>query len=93
MTETRLQKKILDFLLSIGAWTVKVQSANKTGVPDILCCYRGLFIAIELKRPSRKAEGSALQEYQIRKIKEAGGRAFVANNLATVEQFFKELSV
>ena len=41
MTEAQLQKKILDFLDSIGAWTCKTITTNKRGVPDILACHDG----------------------------------------------------
>lgn len=87
MSEAQLQKTVLAYLQSQGAWTVKVVAANKNGVPDILGCYKGKFFAIELKAPSVKEQGSALQEHQIALIKSSGGSAVVCNNLDHVKTF------
>ena len=38
MLESKRQKKVIDYLHSLGAWTVKIISANRNGVPDIIAC-------------------------------------------------------
>ncbi len=76
------QKKILRYLDSIGAYSIKIVQANRAGVPDIICCLNGFFVAIECKRKGNKAK--VLQEYKIEKIKAAGGIAFVADNVSQV---------
>jgi len=38
MLESKRQKKIIDYLHFLGAWTVKVIAANKKGVHDTLAC-------------------------------------------------------
>lgn len=43
MNEQGIQKKILTYLDSIGAYSFKVLSANKNGVHDIVGCYKGKF--------------------------------------------------
>jgi len=87
MSEAQIQKKIIDYLESLGAYTVKVISSNKKGVPDILCCYNGKFIGIEVKRPKTKKNTSALQEYNLKKIKDAGGISLVAWEVDQVRDF------
>lgn len=83
MSEQKLQKKILDWLTKNGFYTVKTIVSNKKGVPDILACSpRGRFVAIEVKYGANKA--SKLQEYNLAKINEAGGIAFVTWDLETV---------
>lgn len=83
MSEQKLQKKILDWLNKNGFYTVKTIVSNKKGVPDILACSpQGRFVAIEVKYGDNKA--SKLQEYNLAKINEAGGIAFVAWDLETV---------
>ena len=89
MTEQALQKKILNYLDSIGAWTVKTITTNKNGTSDILACYKGRFIAIEVKRPGLLRNVSKLQQYQINRINEAGGLAFAADSLETVKEIIK----
>jgi Holliday junction resolvase len=78
MTEQQIQKKIIKELESCGAYVVKVISANKSGVPDIIACIDGNFIGIEVKRPETKNNVSRLQEKHIEMINDCGGFAFVA---------------
>lgn len=86
MSEAKLQKKILDYLDSIGAWAVKTISTNKRGTPDILACYEGSFYAIEVKAPGKLRTLSELQKYQLKVINGAGGVAFAADSLDTVKE-------
>lgn len=50
---------------------------GNSGVPDFLCCVGGQFLAIEAK--AGKGIPTALQEKNLRDIKEAGGVAVVIN--------------
>jgi hypothetical protein len=65
---------------------------GRSGVPDIVCCIRGKFLAIECKAGDNKP--TALQEKEINTIRKAQGIAVVINetNLALLEQLLKELS-
>jgi archaeal holliday junction resolvase (hjc) len=85
MKEQDIQRKIIKYLESVGAYVVKVVASNKSGTPDILACYRGIFLAVEVKRPETKTNVSELQEYNIKKIKEAGGIAIVSWDLDAVK--------
>lgn len=78
MTEAQFQRKVEAFLRSQGVWFVKYWGGGqftKAGVPDILACVNGQFVAIELKTETGRL--SKLQEYNLAKIKESGGQAFV----------------
>ena len=44
---------------------------TKKGIPDLLACVNGHFVAIEVKAQNGKP--SELQVYNIKKIREAGG--------------------
>jgi pantoate kinase len=48
---------------------------GSSGVPDFLCCVNGNFLAIEAK--AGKGTTTALQDKNIREIKESGGMAVV----------------
>ena len=50
---------------------------GRAGIPDIIACYRGLFLAIECK--AGKGKTTALQEREINAIRAAKGLAFVVN--------------
>lgn len=85
MTEQQIQTKIIQYLKSQGAYAVKVVQATKAGVPDILACYKGQFIGIEVKRPDKLCTVSKLQSSNLAKIKEAHGLACVAVSIEEVE--------
>jgi hypothetical protein len=61
------------FLEDEGCWFVKffANAYTKSGIPDILCCCNGYFVAVEVKAPNGKP--SELQKMNIRKINECGG--------------------
>jgi len=64
---------------------------GRSGVPDIICCYKGRFIAIECK-----ANGNVPTELQMReinKINHAGGISFVVDELGleAVEELFRSM--
>ncbi len=106
MAESVLQSKILHFLKHIGGWPLKTIASNRNGTPDVIACIPlsqsrarelieqgktlGLFVAIEVKDVNKKAEGRALQEVQLKRIREAGGIAFVSNDLESCKQTLRE---
>jgi len=93
MSEQHIQKKILDYLKSRGCYTVKVISASKSGVPDILGCYEGVFFAIEVKTPKTRNKVSKLQAYNLDMVLDAGGHSLVAWELEQVEDFIDGLLI
>ena len=44
-------------------------------MPDYLCCIRGNFVALELKRSENEKMEGTLQEYNLVRISKAGGYA------------------
>lgn len=90
MTEQQIQKKIINYLETLDeAYVVKVVTANKSGVPDILACIKGSFVAIEVKRPVSKNNVSKLQEYNLARVEEAGGYSLVAWDVDMVKEFIE----
>jgi len=67
--------KIKKHLAFIGAWFCLPYMAGfgKSGVPDILVCYRGAFVSIEVKREGKKP--TVLQQRRMEEISSAGGYA------------------
>jgi Holliday junction resolvase len=59
---------------------------GSSGVPDFLACKNGLFIGIEAK--AGKGKTTALQEDNMRRIRESGGTTIVVNenNLTELEE-------
>lgn len=76
--EKVFENKLKKYLKSKGAWVLKYWGGSvytQAGVPDLLVCYKGKFIGIEVKAETGHA--SELQLKTIEQIKKAGGIAFV----------------
>ena len=76
MTEQAIQRAIIKYLKTIS-YVVKIISATKAGVLDVIVCYKGRFIAFEVKTPDKKYNVSNLQQHNINEIIKNGGLAFV----------------
>lgn len=59
---------------------------GRSGIPDIICCVNGFFLAIECK--AGKGKTTALQDREIALIKEANGLALV---IYDEPQYFQQL--
>lgn len=83
--ERKLVKKIQKLIADRGGRSFKIQGSDETyqenGIPDLLICYRGIFIGAEVKQPGAKLRPS--QRVVLHEIYDAGGVAAV---LETVEQ-------
>lgn len=93
MTEQQIQKKILNYLDSIDCYTIKVVTANKSGVPDIFACYDGKFLAIEVKRPEAINSVTKLQEYNLSLVISKGGYSTVATSVEDVKEFIRDIDM
>lgn len=80
--EARLSRSIMNALRQRGAFVFKIWGNEHmlVGLPDIIGCYRGRFIAVETKMPGGTT--SRRQDYVIGKIRQAGGTVVVAQNVA-----------
>lgn len=75
--EKTFENKIKKYFNDRGAWVLKTWSngIQRSGVPDLLICYKGQFIALEVK--AENGHPSDLQLYNIQKLNEAGAIAMV----------------
>lgn len=69
-------KKILDEA-GVYYFMPPANGFGRAGIPDIIGCRNGVFFAVECK--AGKGVTTALQEREIRNIKNAGGYAWVIN--------------
>jgi Holliday junction resolvase len=82
--ESVIQKKILDYLDAKGCYAVKVMTANKSGVADIICCNQGRFIALEVK--SDKGIVSEMQKFNAAMVRRAGGKSEIVKSVDDVRK-------
>ena len=77
--EGKVKKKVVAYLKEIGAYYFFPATGGygKSGVPDIVGCYKGKFFGIEVK--AGKNTATELQKMQLKLISEAGGIATVTN--------------
>jgi Holliday junction resolvase len=75
--EKNFENKIKKFLDENNCWYVKyfANGYTKRGVPDLLCCVNGYFLAIEVKAENGKP--SELQKWNVSKIRHCGGLSFI----------------
>lgn len=89
--ETLFKENVLRRLRELpSSWWVKIQMVAVCGIPDILGCVNGQFVALELKK-SAHDRPTTLQEWVLNKIQMAGGYA-VEVNPDNFEELFEKLS-
>jgi len=76
--ETILVGHMMDRLEAEGGWWMKIHGSifQWAGVPDIIGCWKGRFVAIEAKMPSKVA--SEVQIHVMGLLSKAGARVGVA---------------
>src|SRR3990167_6102194 len=85
MSETKLKISVLKYLKSLPyVWVYKANDKFTSGIPDILICFYGTFVAIELKFENNKV--TKLQSYVLWRIRNAGGKVLVARSLKEAKQ-------
>jgi Holliday junction resolvase len=85
-------RAILDWDEDVYYFTPMTGGYGRSGVPDIVGCYKGHFFAIECK--AGKGTTTALQDKNIKEIEKAGGRVIVVNenNLEEVRLMLSEMN-
>lgn len=88
--EKRVKTKVKKYLDSKDIYHTMPFTAGygASGVPDILVCYQGKFIAIECKANGNKP--TALQAQHMKRINDGGGIAVVVDEHNT-DSMMKEL--
>ena len=85
MLERDIVAAIKKYLFSLGAdvffWKEHGGPYGTSGVPDIICCYRGRFIGMECKLPGGRL--TEMQKRVISKINRAGG---IARRVESVDE-------
>jgi hypothetical protein len=91
--EYKVKKKVVDLLkqYEIYHFFPATHGYGRSGIPDIVCCIRGYFLAIECKAGTNQP--TALQRREIGLIQKARGIAFVINedNIEDLHTAIKEI--
>ena len=89
--EKKVKVKVKNILDKLGAYHCMPATGGygANGVPDIIACYRGLFVGIECKANGNKP--TALQQKHLRDITKSKGKALLIDetNLSMLEFYIK----
>ncbi len=93
MREKSIENNIKSYLRSKGAYYFKHHGNqySQVGVPDIIACYKGYFIGIEVKNETGKT--SPLQNVNLEMINDAGGYGIVARSVKDVELVIEAINL
>ena len=77
--EAAVKAAVRKLLVEFGVYyfSPAANGFGRAGIPDIICCFGGRFIAIECK--AGKGTTTALQDRELAAIRTAGGMAVVVN--------------
>ena len=93
MLERDLVAAIKQYLASLGSdvffWKEHGGPYGTSGVPDIICCYKGRFLGLEAKLPTGLL--TELQKRAIRKINQAGGIACRVESVEDVKRVIEQM--
>ena len=86
MKEKAVENKIKDYLFQHNIYHFKVHGSKfmPAGIPDIVCCFNGSFLGIEVKRPGAKNDQSEQQKVHERNIIKSGGTYLLVDSLQEV---------
>ena len=92
MKESVLQKQVIEWLRSIGAYVVNIHGSpmQERGIPDLLICYLGHFVGMELKVPGKEPDD--YQEYHLERIVAAGGVGCSVTTLDEAKKIIRSIA-
>lgn len=69
MLEKDFQNEVIKFLKQYNVYYIKVWGGGfqKAGIPDLIVCLKGKFLAIELKNETRKTKPTPTIQYRTNK--------------------------
>lgn len=93
--EKKVKDRVVKILKDNGVYYFfpATYGMGRSGVPDIICCVNGRFLAIECKAGGNKL--TTLQQRELKLIADAGGSALVINEqnvegVAAIVRILKE---
>ena len=95
MLERDVVAAIKKYLASLGSdvffWKEHGGPYGSAGIPDIICCYRGHFLGLEVKLPSGRL--TELQKRAIEKINRADGIARRVESVDDVREIIAQVDM
>ena len=89
--ERKIQEEIVNWVKKqTGCWICKYQAGpySQTGVPDLLLCVHGMFVALEVKRKGGRTK--AIQREVMKNMTSAGAVCEVVHSLSEAKEVVNE---
>ena len=93
MLEKNIVAAIMRYLKTVPgcfAWKTHGGMYGTAGMPDIIICLNGRFVAMEVKTPTGKL--TKIQESTLRKINDAKGYAYKVTSLQEAKEIIQNLN-
>lgn len=93
--EGKVKDGVKKFLKERGAWFFMPVSngMGQVGIPDIIICYKGVFVAIETKAPDKVANLTPNQKRVLDEIRQHNGFAFVVDSTDDLKLLFDSIDI
>ena len=89
MLESKIQKKVIEYLLDIGCKVINLKSAIRKGNADLVICYKGYYVEFEMKQPGKEA--TKMQLIKGRETTSADGMWFCIHSLEEAQEAIAEV--
>ncbi len=91
-SEAAAVDEITTLLTRRAAWWIKTTGVRRVGVPDLIACYRGRFLALEVKRAHRGHHPlTAAQRATLELIRRRGGTAHTITTAAELTPILDQI--
>jgi Holliday junction resolvase len=89
--EKNVEDAIKAYLVRKGAFTIKVfaNEMQGKGLPDLIVCYKGRYLAFEVKAPNGRV--AKIQKATLRRIAKAGGIIASPRSLDEVRTIIEQI--
>jgi hypothetical protein len=91
--EGKIVKAIQARIKKRGGRCIKIHGGDnpfqEVGIPDLLCCYRGRFVGLEVKQPGERP--SPVQMVFLHEIVSSGGYASVVSSVEEVDRLLARI--
>jgi hypothetical protein len=94
--ESKIQREIIEYLNSLPeayVYNAVGNAVSAKGTSDLLVCYKGLFLALEVKRPDGSYALQTDQAIRQRQVRKAHGIAEVVTSIKDVATLLRSLGV
>lgn len=86
--ESKVKAAVRQWLKARKVWHFMPVSngMGQMGIPDIIACYDGRFLAIETKAPGKRGNTTPLQKRQLQGIADSNGLAIVVDDATQLDE-------